>query len=280
MNATQSTLDLRPQGVVDTIARLLAQLEALDVHVDGADRWRTLRNLTGPTEPKAPGNLLECTPEQIADLITSLATWRAIGNGGHQERTKVIELLDQAMAERVKAQADDLVTQLRKRFDAAVEVLRRARELEITTDDDARSMLRASDEVRGVWLRLDEVGADLDRILYARQQLSTVVGVAPTIAGARLTVNELDALARGIGVSKINWSVTVTSAGSTAALAVRDGSNSWSRWLDLADDLELRLPSELTDDDLIRAYHGDLAASLYAEAEHRAERTETEEVDQ
>ena len=150
-----------------------------------------------------------------------------------------------------------------------------AEALGITADDDERTMVRAADEVRSTWLQLHEAGATLDRVFEARQQLSTVAGVAPNLAGAALTVNQRDALERGIGSTKVNWAVVVTRSGS-ARLAPRDPANAWVRWFDVTDELELRLPSELTPDDLIRAYHEGLAGALYAEAEHRAG-THTEE---
>ena len=275
MAMLEPTLDMRPQGRIESISHLIANLEALGVQVAAADRWRTLRGVQPPGEPEPPADLLNATPADCLDYVAALGAWRAAGASAGGELTRLRDLLDTAMTRHVAECADDLVLQLRERFNGAAAVLRKAKELGITADDDERTMVRAADEVRSTWLQLHEAGATLDRVFHARQQLSTVAGAAPNLAGAALTVNQRDALGRGIGSTKVNWAVVVTRSGS-ARLAPRDPANAWVRWFDVTDELELRLPSELTADDLIRAYHEGLAGALYAEAEHRAG-THTEE---
>ena len=253
------------------VGKLIDDLEALNVDVPDAARWRDLAAATqAPPGPQSTPDL-ESSVEEVLGYIRESAALASTDTVPARQRAA--KALDRAMLASIRDHADDIITALKPAFEQAVQAIQVARDLGITADDDERTMLRASAEIRAAFEALPVVAAHLDAILSARQKLSLWAGVEPNLDGMAPEI--ANGYRQGIYPSSIDWTVVVTTPGSgIVQLSKRDPGRPWLRWLDIADYLELPTVSELGPEDLLVAYGHDLA-SLQVAAVQRLEGIET-----
>ena len=243
-------------GALPPVGKLIDDLEALGVDVPDAAHWRDLVAATQapPCPPPTPG--LDATAEEVGAYIKASAAHQSTDTVPARQRAA--KALDRAMLTSICDHADDIITALKPAFEQAVQAIQVARDLGITADDDARTMLRASAEIRGAFEALPVVAAHLDAILSARQKLSLWAGVEPNLDGMAPEI--ANGYRQGSFPSSVDWSVCITKPGSRAQLSKRDPGRPWLRWLDIADHLELRTVSELGPEDLLIAAGHDVAS--------------------
>lgn len=253
------------------VGKLIDDLEALGVDVPDAARWRDLAAATqAPPGPQSTPDL-ESSVEEVLGYIRESAALASADTAPARQRAA--KALDKAVLASIRAHADQIIAGLKPEFDRGVQAIQVARDLGITADDDARTMRRATNEIRAAFEALAAVAGHLDKILAVRQKLSLWAGVAPSLNGMAPEI--ASGYRQGIYPSSIDWTIVVTKPGSsTVQLSKRDPGRPWLRWLDIADYLYLPTVSELGPEDLLVAYGHDLA-SLQVAAVQRLEGIET-----
>lgn len=252
------------------VGDLVNDLEALGVRVPDADRWHELTAAAQQPPPPAAAPDLAFTAEQVAAYIEASAA--AESTDLVPARHRAVKALAKAMLASIRDHADDIITGLRPEFDRAVQGIRVARDLGVAVDDDARTMLHASAEIRAAFDALPAVAAHLDRILSARQRISLWAGAEPNLDGMPKQI--ADGYRQGTYPSSIDWTVAITAPGSVTRfvqLSKRDPERPWARWFELVDYLGLPTVAELEPAELLIAYGHDVAGLQAAAVQRLSE---------
>lgn len=265
-------LDLKFEG---QLASLVAILTQRGIKLDAVTKWETLTQAL-PTHtlprPAAVENILDKTPEELADEARILAADTAHNSltSMPQELQRIREQLDAALMGEIRANANQILTQLRPAFDQAADALRAARELGVNPTDTIETLFEADKPVRMAWLNAQTHAKSLDGILLVRQELSVTAGVPPVPLRDGRPIGSINDIRHDVG-SGVDWSVTITDPGDAGRLAPYNPKAPWQRWLQLAPKLKLvdveTIPSG---NDILYRANPDLLAKVTAEAQRRA----------
>lgn len=265
-------LDLQFQGQLDNLVALLTQH---GIKLDAMTKWETLRQaLPVHTLPRPSGveSILDKTPEELAEAARALAVDTAVNNLGSMpaELRHIREQLDAALAGEIRANANQILAQLRPAFDQAADALRSARGLGVQPTDTVESLFEADKPVRMAWLSAQTHARTLDSLLLVRQELSITVGVPPVPLKDGSPIESVSDIRVDLG-SGVDWSVTITDPADSGRLAPYNPKAPWQRWLQLAPKLKL-IDVESVPDGTEALYRADpaLLAMVTAEAQRRS----------
>lgn len=228
-----------------SVDQLIVALQRHGVTVPGADHYRAL--LAAPTRMPEPAvSLLEMTPEDFGKLARGRAL-SAIMNDPRQHGSNLAAVAAQLKRDlyaeyrdQLAAQADDLILQLRVKFDRAADAARHVRALGIEPEATIEDLFDADDEQRSAWKAFrDRDHKTLDAILHVRRGMSEALGIEPLA----------EAYGIGAAADEVDWSITVTrpvdGPAGTGWLPPRNPRAPWVRWLSAADSLYLPTLAEL-----------------------------------
>lgn len=169
------------------VGALVAQLHALDVDlapevVTGCDQLERIDSFLPSPRPRLP--LLGLSDEELAGVVRDVGVAYALDPtstpGSHSVRA-VKEALAEALADRLLLHADEILDQLRPRFDEAGKRVHEATLLGIHPWTTDRDVVKADDveATADAWTALPQLTGTLDRIAAARIALTRATGCPP-----------------------------------------------------------------------------------------------------
>lgn len=214
------------------------------VRVEAHQRAEAIRAAleAAPRPPAALPSALDATPEQLAQHLVSITHYAQLTdpkNLGPRsvdwQRRQLIEQLNAETRQAIRADADNIIGQLRPAFDAAADAARHVIGLGVAAGSTAEDMLDATSEQVACWRTFrDQHARTLDDLFDVRVRLSRIYDIAP-----------VPSVGAAVDMDSVDWSACVTRPGATSSLAARDPRAPHVRWLAAADQLHLPLPSEL-----------------------------------
>ncbi|CAI9400434.1 hypothetical protein [Aestuariimicrobium sp. T2.26MG-19.2B] len=235
-----------PQRLLEL--RTLAQhLEGMRIKLPHLDKLKMVEGWQATSmEPPLPDNILSASPARIRRFATEFLAYHGSSSEGgalHWELQKV--LIGAATADLValiRADADQVIDQLRPAFDEAAGKAREVIGLGVPPEATAETFLDLPVEARDAWKEFrDKHGATLDRVLQIRELLSTALDLPPAVIDGYGNVD----------TPAINWGVTVTDPPRALPKATHGAGH--VRWLQVANDLHLNRVDEVSHTDYIRA---------------------------
>jgi hypothetical protein len=134
--------------------------------------------------PELPSELLGLTDDEIRDTMRNFGVAHAL-DGSHGPGAVAYESMGRALAAAIAAElcvlADDILDQLRARFDEAARVVHQATALGLHGGTSERDILKADnvEELRDAWTAVPAATRMLDTIAASRILLSSAAGVPP-----------------------------------------------------------------------------------------------------
>lgn len=188
--------------------------------------------------PARPASWFALDNDTAADMLREHAYFSTANHGIVLDSTRFqyTNELTREFAVVIAEHADELIDQLRPRFDQAADKARALAKMGVRPDDTYQTLFDKPDKVRTAWtdFRAHWAGP-LDVILAARQLLSKHTPTPPQITGHELAINP----------PEIDWAIVATHPYQPGALHMEDRAPSYQRWIRAAEHLHLTTIEEL-----------------------------------